>query len=110
MIVNFRGEQMIETITNSPTEVKVDSTDSFTSLFSNRINTNIQKAISDEIEVPIDETAIFDFNNFLNSLQESDETLEMRQLMINELKRQGISDPIAYLGKGGVDITMRLAN
>lgn len=99
---------MIETITNSYVEVQSSSTDSFTSLFSNSINPDFQKAISDEIEVPIDETAIFEFNTFLNSLSESDETLEMRQLMINELKRQGISDPIAYLGNGGVDIALRL--
>lgn len=99
---------MIETITNTENNIQSNQTDSFTSLFSKNINNNLQFYQAEESDIPIDDESCFDFKNFLNNLSNTEETVDLRQLMINELRRQGISDPNAYLGKGGIDIALRL--
>lgn len=95
-IINFNEQQTI------------NESDDFASLFAN--SEDFYKEFSVENNettvVDVEETAGFDFENFLTSLSQ-EEDLDIRELMILELKRQGVSDPVAYLGKGGIDITLR---
>jgi hypothetical protein len=98
------------TIANDKTSsIEVDEPSSFLSLPENQ-NLIIPTTDEDGSEALLikEEFAGDDFDKYLLSLEDSEEDLDLRELMVQELLRQGISDPVAYLGKGGIDITMRV--
>jgi len=105
---------VIESIENNLTNnLSGELNDSFSGVF-NSTNTlklpTESECTANDFEMPIDEEAVQSFNDHIKSLKEESDSPEMRDLIIVELKRQGVIDVQSFLGKGGVDISLRLKN